>query len=935
MTSPAGAVQVQEEDLPVAQVSERTSGVSVTWCDEGTTQPNNNSYLTYFVARKANGNEPTFKEFGSLLHCNGGTLTTQKTKYRIRVISTKPAHKAAHRNWEIELKENGWAVAGTQLKKADTMGDIYDDLGILRDDSKENRKLQTQLRAYILEQQEHYGVASAILIDSNDQSHKQRMTPQSPAGEALELAVQSCRGATQGTLLAADAFCRSKIPFGIQHPEDIYRRPELGRFTKQKFPHTRGVIDTRLGLGESWETTPVGKELSDYLDKDYAVYVLLLGKSGCGKTSAIFDAGHNKFCILVTASNGKPQEQADPAAHDPVFTDLYVRVGAIIGEDISLRKRDNKCQHHILAFLLARMLMLRTFRTFNPSAKPEAWLIYQLTQDHNQHAEILFRSLIDRPYLVLLDLRAALKQEMDFFFAFDEVQLGYEMYEEDGLWKSSTKKNLGLASPIIQHMATITTLVIAGTALSLARVDSCSSGIGKNRSIKVFQQFPPVPLQEMEAKLDSILDMSDVDVGASSLAELEGRGRNFGGLFAVLARVIQLNPQADKNDQFCAAVEEHFLASLERIKERISNAYYGEKDLLLKPGKRLMPRGLELLAIASMFGGTVSISHHIFGKDLLHSGLCSIRKLTGKDDEFVLDEELARRAILDIAQENSFATKTFQEVSSFCAPATGHAMEPLIVAELRHWCIRKSKSLGRPVLVNDFLSAACKKLPSNLPSWVKTTCFSVMGGYNKRNYKAKGVADDVEFVKKAINDPVYRNRMLSPSTVKRPDYEAVMEARSRVFVARNQWHWSWPKQLGFKRKRTQEADEPEESESLWFLSVSSKLCSSTYDDTSRNDFRSTDPQKFYRKKDGSENKQCRNLRQRWEGLLGANEDIFKRCLRIHFCLPEVKRGADDGKRILVHGDSIVLYITSKNIRRFFRSQTVETLRQLGCLKDEG
>ena len=85
IASPAGGAV--PHDLPVAQVIERTLGVSVTWGDdEGTTQPNNNLYSDYFVARKANGNEPAFKVFGSLLHCDGGTLTIQGTEYRIQVI---------------------------------------------------------------------------------------------------------------------------------------------------------------------------------------------------------------------------------------------------------------------------------------------------------------------------------------------------------------------------------------------------------------------------------------------------------------------------------------------------------------------------------------------------------------------------------------------------------------------------------------------------------------------------------------------------------------------------------------------------------------------------------------------------------------------------------------------------------------------------------
>ena len=85
ITSPVGAVP---EDLPVVEVSESTSGVSVSvkWGYEGITQPNAKPHSTYFVARNGKGKEPTFKEFGALLHCDGGTLTIQGTEYRIQVI---------------------------------------------------------------------------------------------------------------------------------------------------------------------------------------------------------------------------------------------------------------------------------------------------------------------------------------------------------------------------------------------------------------------------------------------------------------------------------------------------------------------------------------------------------------------------------------------------------------------------------------------------------------------------------------------------------------------------------------------------------------------------------------------------------------------------------------------------------------------------------
>jgi len=85
--------------------------------------------------------------------------------------------------------------------------------------------------------------------------------------------------------------------------------------------------------------------------------------------------------------------------------------------------------------------------------------------------------------------------------------------------------------------------------------------------------------------------------------------------------------------------------------------------------------------------------------------------------------------------------------------------------------------------------------------------------------------------------------LLSPSTVKRPDFEAVMgsddfgRAKDKIF-------------------------------SPWFLAVSSKLCQKVYDDTCGHDLRSTDPCKgFYRKKNGEMNNNCSCLLENWTKLL--------------------------------------------------------------------
>ena len=317
-------------------------------------------------------------------------------------------------------------------------------------------------------------------------------------------------------------------------------------------------------------------------------------------------------------------------------------------------------------------------------------------------------------------------------------------------------------------------------------------------------------------------------------------------------------------------------------------------------GKKRLPQSLEILATAGLVGQPVSIRYRKIKVDLLNIGLCSVRVLGNQGDEFVLDEALGRDAIVQVAHEEGYFSKSLDTAARLCQSksAVGYAMEPLIVAELCGWCVGQPNST-----VREFLSAACEApLPENLPSWIDKACFSVVCGETKAGYLANGIKDDVEFIEKAVNDASCRNKLLSPSYLKGPDYEAVMGQ--------------------------------DISKDAWFLSISSKLYSSPLDDKSNSDFRSTQPSCFYTQANGEPNSSCKNLRRRWVAFMKGQNGLFHRCLRIHVCLPEVERPKDDPRRLLVDEDgSIVLYITSQNIKRVFSEDCLAVLRKLGNLQD--
>eukprot|EP00797_Seminavis_robusta_P010507 Sro177_g077870.2 (263) ;mRNA; f:78647-79435 len=261
--------------------------------------------------------------------------------------------------------------------------------------------------------------------------------------------------------------------------------------------------------------------------------------------------------------------------------------------------------------------------------------------------------------------------------------------------------------------------------MGLLSIDSCKSDLGKPENSTSILDFPPVSLSEVTQTLNSLLDMSGVDQETSVMMEclpkLEGRGRLSGGLFRMLGKVVQEHPKHSKQDQLETALELHYTQMLSGLTDMIRNAYQLDDrspcDNLVK-GKKRLPEGLEVLAIASLFGGTVSLSSKRIDIDLLHVGLCSVRRLQGNHNEFVLDEKLGREAILAIAQDEAFASDLFGKVLDFCLPAKGQAMEPPIAAELRNWCQQKKKAT-----VKDFISKCFPTLPSDMPSWIERLPF--------------------------------------------------------------------------------------------------------------------------------------------------------------------------------------------------------------------
>mmetsp|Transcript_902 Transcript_902/g.1367 ORF Transcript_902/g.1367 Transcript_902/m.1367 type:complete len:176 (-) Transcript_902:407-934(-) len=117
-------------------------------------------------------------------------------------------------------------------------------------------------------------------------------------------------------LKAASNACSPILSDMKKIEKELFQSPRQGSFAFEDLPHTRGEIDMRFAgcfpSGSAWGTTPVGTQLIDVLEGE-GRDVLLMGKSGCGKTSAIFDAAVKDIFYSLQLRRSSPDRKRGSA----------------------------------------------------------------------------------------------------------------------------------------------------------------------------------------------------------------------------------------------------------------------------------------------------------------------------------------------------------------------------------------------------------------------------------------------------------------------------------------------------------------------------------------------------------------------------------------------------------------------------------------------
>lgn len=658
----------------------------------------------------------------------------------------------------------------------------------------------------------------------------------------------------------------------------------LGLFGKQELFLVGKLIDMRFA---SEEPSDAGHLLLQKMANG-ARGLVLVGKGGCGKTTALFDVARQKYSIFFSAT---PRDvsvfgtKSDPGGIDSSFQSLVRTVDRLTGEN-----REEESKKMILALIVARLLLLRKFRSLH-GADPEKFLLYQLSDLGQNHTSLLFSSLQNRAQKTLENIRDELLEgtsELVEACILDEVQAGYDILLGKNIWKSPNRQEpRGIASPFIQVLSECKKCVLlAGTALSLGDAKACLSDLGKAGKGEVVREFADLSLEMVRSKLQEWINISDVELDElKNLWLLEGRGRLLAGVIPQLRDLRAKLGDAQKIVTLENAIDAHATAFEDDLVRRFSIMLDDSSDKSLSDLVRK-------LGVSALWGGVFHLDvSDVKSFDLINSGMCSLVRVKNSD-QYVLSEHLAKTAILRVAEERKVFSEGFQFVVQMCGTkngAKGYGFEPLVVSALRR-CL-KDNDLKT---VADFVtriagSTSC----AGLPDWTKSFAFNLKGACNA-DARSNVAKSDVEFLKMACEQEKHRNVLLSPSAVMRPDFCGIMDGANGE---------------------------------CWSLFVSCKLYSSAFDDSDGADLNSTNPELCYCCKDGTKNNSCKRLFAAWKELV-KEQSCFTRVLRLHVILPELK-GQKDAFRIMNDG-SLVLYITFANFMQFV-AQDSDIFRALKCV----
>lgn len=269
-------------------------------------------------------------------------------------------------------------------------------------------------------------------------------------------------------------------------PDIPVLRPEqsqklLGRFYKAPLPFSNGHVDMRLADDK---VMPAAQEILTDLERKCVIHRILIGKSGDGKTRALFDIARTHFTVYMECvSDGTLLEDI----RDRAYANFDSRIRAYIDKD-GAKNGANIIMHMLRVEVASHLLFLHCMLQKHPTLTLHQFLLTQLNGGNATIGRFAVRlKKLDDDFL--LDLLIVLCSRKQIIFAVDEAGAAAQSFF--GYFKCpSTKSNRGLLTALKKIITALPiSTVYASTYRSLGFGESIVSDIGKKGSVKIVANF--------------------------------------------------------------------------------------------------------------------------------------------------------------------------------------------------------------------------------------------------------------------------------------------------------------------------------------------------------------------------------------------------------------------------------------------------------------
>eukprot|EP01124_Arcella_intermedia_P022961 TRINITY_DN3540_c0_g1_i10.p1 TRINITY_DN3540_c0_g1~~TRINITY_DN3540_c0_g1_i10.p1 ORF type:complete len:714 (-),score=101.30 TRINITY_DN3540_c0_g1_i10:2188-4329(-) len=545
--------------------------------------------------------------------------------------------------------------------------------------------------------------------------------------------------------------------------DESVAKKKLGPFFKKALPMTNKVFDMRFA--ELPKDAPDTLEDLE-LDPSTEMHRILVGNSGCGKTRTIFDVGRKYFTVFFECGLMEDEDKLNPGT-DRAFMKFFDDVKSKVDELVLVEFR-KYVKQRIALEVTSRLLYLRLLFDTKPDLTPEEYLVSQLNGAQQTIATIIgllsnetYENLDTLQRVVVENMaKDILKNQGKIIFALDEINVGYQVLREKGIWKSPrSKSNRGVLTPFIQYISTRSygaCTIYAGTSLSMSISDTIQSDIGKPTHTKIVKDFPHLTLEDVSKRLNLWLQLDGIELTSSThFKYTQGRGR-FSSIIPFHIRYKQsssIKKQSLWNDALSA--------NFELIKNKLANRL--QSSLQQKTNKDAYFQKIEKLYIgAKLANGSVQVGPD---EELVNIGLASLTE-GRRRDYCTVKEPLAMETLVEVFEKEHL---TFGQMLSKLLDESINSNVKGYHFQIVCACLIKSFTESYSGLtIYDFIDKLYNGNQNldNLPPWTKKASFTTIQSIG--NYEELGFYDN----NAAISHMFLEGNcglLLQPGNVTRPD----------------------------------------------------------------------------------------------------------------------------------------------------------------------